>query len=261
MGRSTPGVKSRPVPEPRNEDDGLDTRHLLSSLLRRARKCATGSAVSGLHRRRSVQPERLMRARLSLQSGQRAPAAAVTLQPAGDLELQQDRSARSAGELPDRRTRSSIATGVGPSRPTIRAALVRARARDGWSGEAGSGSSAGRSIGRPRIGRSTAITSAASVTSVAPCLSRPLVPSARGSSGEPGTANTSRPCSSAMRAVISEPERRAASITTTPSDKPGDQPVAARKIARARLPAERHFGDQRAVLPGSLRRAPACSGG
>src|SRR4051812_50064902 len=58
------------------------------------------------------------------------------------------------------------------------------------------------------------------VTSVAPCLSRPLVPSARGSSGEPGTANTSRPCSFAIRAVISEPERRAASTMTTPTDRP-----------------------------------------
>jgi hypothetical protein len=38
-------------------------------------------------------------------------------------------------------------------------------------------------------------------------LMRSLAPSARGSSGEPGTANTSRPYSSAKRAVISEPER------------------------------------------------------
>ena len=37
---------------------------------------------------------------------------------------------------------------------------------------------------------------------------------------EPGTANTSRPCSAAMRAVISDPERRAASTTTTPSEVP-----------------------------------------
>ena len=46
------------------------------------------------------------------------------------------------------------------------------------------------------------------------------MPSARGSIGEPGTANTSRPCSSAKRAVISEPERCAASTMTTPSDRP-----------------------------------------
>src|SRR5262249_2234676 len=36
----------------------------------------------------------------------------------------------------------------------------------------------------------------------------------------PGTANTSRPCSPAKRAVISEPERSAASTTTTPSEIP-----------------------------------------
>ena len=39
-------------------------------------------------------------------------------------------------------------------------------------------------------------------------------------SGLPGTAKTSRPCSPAKRAVISEPERSAASITTTPSEIP-----------------------------------------
>ena len=39
-------------------------------------------------------------------------------------------------------------------------------------------------------------------------------PPRAGSSGEPGTAKTSRPCSLAKRAVISEPDRRAASTTT-----------------------------------------------
>ena len=34
---------------------------------------------------------------------------------------------------------------------------------------------------------------------------------------EPGTANTSRPCSPAIRAVIRVPERFAASTTTTPA--------------------------------------------
>ncbi len=87
-----------------------------------------------------------------------------------------------------------------------------------------------------RIGMSTdsLMTSSASVTRVAPCLMRSLVPSARGSSGEPGTANTSRPCSSAMRAVISEPERCAASTITTPTAQPGNQPVAARESRAAR---------------------------
>ena len=99
---------------------------------------------------------------------------------------------------------------------------------------------AGRSRPRPRIGSSTAITSAASVTKVAPCLSRPLVPSARGSSGEPGTANTSRPCSPASRAVISEPERRAASTITTPTDKP-EISRSRRGKSRARLLGQGHF--------------------
>ena len=53
-----------------------------------------------------------------------------------------------------------------------------------------------------------------------PARIRSLPPRARGSSGEPGTANTSRPSSWAMRAVIRLPERRAASTTTTPSDRP-----------------------------------------
>ncbi len=36
----------------------------------------------------------------------------------------------------------------------------------------------------------------------------------------PGTANTSRPCSAALRAVISEPLSSAPSVTTTPLDNP-----------------------------------------
>jgi hypothetical protein len=54
----------------------------------------------------------------------------------------------------------------------------------------------------------------------APCFRRLLVPAERGSSGLPGTAKTSRPCSPPKRAVISEPERSAASITTTPREIP-----------------------------------------
>lgn len=38
--------------------------------------------------------------------------------------------------------------------------------------------------------------------------------------GEPGTAKTSRPCSNASFAVISDPLLTAASATTTPTDRP-----------------------------------------
>ena len=103
--------------------------------------------------------------------------------------------------------------------------LAKARRRTG------SGSRAGSSI--PMIGWSTATISAASVTGVAPCLRRPLVPSARGSSGEPGTAKTSRPCSSASRAVISEPERFARLDDDDAERQPGNQAIAARE-SRAR---------------------------
>ena len=140
--------------------------------------------------------------------------------------------ARCATAAPDRRSQ----TGVGPEQTDDAGALVVGRLGIGRAGRVGSGSSTGRSMPRPRIGSSTAITSAASVTKVAPCLSRPLVPSARGSSGEPGTANTSRPCSPAIRAVISEPERRAASTMTTPTESP--------EISRLRRGKSRPRGSQ-----------------
>ena len=62
--------------------------------------------------------------------------------------------------------------------------------------------------------------SLASVTRIAPSFKSPLAPAARGSSGEPGTAKTSRPISPASLALISEPERLAASTTTRPSARP-----------------------------------------
>ena len=52
-------------------------------------------------------------------------------------------------------------------------------------------------------------------TSVAPSRSSARQPAARGSIGWPGTAITSRPASAARRAVMSEPDRSAASTTTT----------------------------------------------
>src|SRR5436305_2582413 len=85
--------------------------------------------------------------------------------------------------------------------------------------------------------------SAAVSVRVAPLRRRSLAPRLRGSSGEPGTAKTSRPCSSAKRAVISEPDFAAASTTTMPSA----IPVAPREMAGLRLGAERQFGEDRAV--------------
>ena len=55
---------------------------------------------------------------------------------------------------------------------------------------------------------------------IAPSRMRALAPWLRGLSTRPGTAKTTRPCSAASRAVISEPLRRAASTTSTPSASP-----------------------------------------
>ena len=78
--------------------------------------------------------------------------------------------------------------------------------------------------------------------------------------GEPGTTNTSRPWSAAMRAVIREPERSAASMTTTPCDRPLTMRLR-RGNARARGGAPRgNSASNRprpaifAVEPGVLRR-------
>jgi hypothetical protein len=79
-----------------------------------------------------------------------------------------------------------------------------------------------------------------------PANKRLLVPAERGSSGLPGTAKTSLPCSPANRAVIREPERSAASTTTTPSAQ--FQPVAARKILGARREAGGALADEETPL-------------
>jgi hypothetical protein len=83
--------------------------------------------------------------------------------------------------------------------------------------------------------------SSASVTGVAPCLIRPLVPSARGSSGEPGTAKN-------FAALFKRKPRgnqRTGTLGRFDNDnakgQTRDQPIAARKVACPRLPAERHF--------------------
>ena len=64
------------------------------------------------------------------------------------------------------------------------------------------------------------IMSAALSVRTAPWRIRSLVPLHRGSRGDPGTANTSRPCSRASRDVINEPDLSAASTTSTPCERP-----------------------------------------
>ena len=139
-------------------------------------------------------------------------------------------------------------------------ALARSAAHSAGSCQAGGGSASpgsvrrGRTAGRgpgPRArgGRAGCRARPAAVSvRCAPWRIRSLAPRERGSSGDPGTANSSRPASWARRAVIRLPERSAASTTTTPSDEAGDDAVAAREVARLGRGAERRLGDHGACL-------------
>jgi len=55
---------------------------------------------------------------------------------------------------------------------------------------------------------------------IAPCLISRCVPRDPAAPISPGTANTERPCSAAIRAVISDPLFSPASTTITPSEIP-----------------------------------------
>ena len=72
----------------------------------------------------------------------------------------------------------------------------------------------------PTVGKSSASTSSAPRQRIAPSFRSACVPAEVSEKTEPGTANTSRPKSAASRAVMSEPERRDASTTTTPAESP-----------------------------------------
>ncbi len=91
-----------------------------------------------------------------------------------------------AGDTPAMRMMSSTLIGEGRAQAAM-------PARSLWAGSApkggrSSGSPSGEATGRPMIGRTASMMSAASVVSVAPCLIRALVPAQRGSIGDPGTA-------------------------------------------------------------------------
>ena len=114
------------------------------------------------------------------------------------------------------------------------------RERAGAAGRGGGAAARGR---RARRGGAVpcrpiaSSTSAALRTSVAPSRISMLQPAARASNGWPGTASTSRPWSSAVRAVIRLPDRAAASTTITARDRPDDDAVAQRESGGPAAPA------------------------
>ena len=207
-----------------------------------------------------------------------------SIRPASSSSISATRTSRADASAA--RARSSSVIGEGPSRATMRSRTPSSDRRDVGEFVAWSRSSGAAAPRPPRIDSSACVSPerlalAAAlrerreqivrahrrerrqhvvdrVQIVAPCFRRSLVPSARGSSGEPGTANTWRFCSSANRAVMSDPEPRAASTTTVAEREAGDDAIAARKVASARLPFDRHLGHDRAVFDHALdqRRPP-----
>ena len=123
---------------------------------------------------------------------------------------------------------------------------------------------------RRRIPSSSRISSADS-TIFAPSRSSACAPRLRPLSTLPGTASTSRPCSSAQRAVISEPLFSPASMTTTARDRPlmmrlrsgkncgsggvpGTSSLTTRAVLlRCRAPAARARADTRRRRPNRAR--------
>ena len=100
-------------------------------------------------------------------------------------------------------------TGSPPRASTIAGCGTSAPRGPAWAG-------AGLSPGS----RSSSSTSWAVSTSFAPSRRSLWQPLENGEWMEPGIANTSRPCSPASRAVISEPDERVASTTSTPFARP-----------------------------------------
>ena len=150
--------------------------------------------------------------------GLRLPALSLLqplVKPAGQRATRPSSSRRSSSEdtcsadSPAREHSESTSTGSCPmcaSRPRSRA-LAR---RSWWWMRRRSGGS------RP----SSASTSSADSTSFAPDLMSAWQPLDSGEWIEPGMANTSRPCSAAARAVMSEPDASAASTTRQPRARP-----------------------------------------
>ena len=148
----------------------------------------------------------------------------------------------------------------------------RGQQRRAAVGDASARIVSGRSVSgrraRRRCQRSSGDSASASSTSAAPC--RPAW-RLRGSAGgspwpaphgsSPGIANTSRPCSAAWRAVISEPDCAAASTTSTPAARPLMIRLRFGKLPRQRRRADRVFADDAAFLARCGRTARGCAPG
>ena len=153
--------------------------------------------------------------------------------------------------------RASITTGAGPSGLQHAGAVGFLRqgggaGGGGCQGPTGCCSAKATSGDKPESGTPASIMSSGVVTSVAPLFNRPFAPSACGSSGWPGTAKTSRPCSPARRAVTSVAERFCRFDDEDSQRDAGNDSIAPSGVLGAGLEARRHVGDDRAFFGDSL---------
>ena len=130
-----------------------------------------------------------------------------------ELEPRQRRGRGRGAQARSARPACRRRPGRGRARAATAAPRARARRRLAGAGPAGAG---GATAGR----RSSSRTSCAVSTSFAPSRISWWQPFENGEWIEPGIANTSRPCSPARRAVMSEPDDSVASTTSTPRARP-----------------------------------------
>ena len=121
------------------------------------------------------------------------------------------------------------------------------RARGGVGLAARPGAAAAR---RARVAGtpSSSRMSCAVSTSFAPSRISLWQPFENGEWIEPGSAKTSRPCSPARRAVMSEPDDSVASTTSTPRARPLTRRLRRGKFCLQRRRSQREFGEESAAL-------------
>ena len=197
-------------------------------------------------RRRDCRRARLGAARRAQAGAASARRAARATRPSSSSARQ--RRGRGRGAQPGPRDQR-----VDVGRVVARARASTAR-RGSASGVGPRGAGAAGAAAAAAGKRSSSRMSCAVSTSLAPSRISRWQPLENGEWIEPGIANTSRPCSAARRAVISEPERQRRLDDQHAAREAADQPVAPREVllAAAACPA-------RTRTASSPRSASACA--
>ena len=208
--------------------------------------------LDGLHLRGRLDDDQCIRHQGSF-TVNRFPGS-CTMYPLSSRDNRSERA--SAAARPVRVMRVSASCGFSVMKPRSRDSLSVRASRPGLSCCALSVRATRPSVpfgraagGRSSCGRISSRMSSALSTSLAPCRSSLFVPREPGRSILPGTAKTSRFCSSAHRAVMSEPLFSPASTMRTPSERPLMMRLRAGKCGRSGAEGKfRHDGAVRGDL-------------